>query len=285
MEELDLTQIFKYFFRKIPIILIMTTIFLLAGYLYTDYIQIPMYHGKTTIILVPKNNNDSTSDTENELKINEKLISTYSEIIKSRRVLDQVIEKLNLKTTSKKLGDQIEISSVETTAIIEIAVSNKNNKQAAKIANEVAEVFKKEITEIYNLENISIIDKAIVENKPYNVSATKQIIIFTFGGIALSCGIIFIMYYFDNSIKTKNEIEEKLNLAVLGEIPLATKLDKKSKKTQKKEKKSSKEKKQETIKKEEQQKKVPKTKEKTTSKEKNVDRQMKIKKTNNAKHV
>ena len=238
MEEIDLVQLFRYYLKKSPIIILTTILAILIGYLYVEYIQIPMYHGSTTIILVQNNDNEDSFDvTQNELTVNEKLVSTYSEIIRSRRVLEQVIENLKLKTSTADLADRIEVSSVSETYIIKVTVSDKSNKKAVEIANEVAEVFKKEISDIYNLENVSTVDKAIVEKKPYNVNKAKYLVIFALAGIVLSSGVIFVIYYFDNTIKNKKEIEEKLQLAVLGEIPVAKKLDKKSKRRKNKKKK------------------------------------------------
>ena len=38
-------------------------------------------------------------------------------------------------------------------------------------------------------------------------------------GLVISCGVIFIRFYFDTSIKTSEEIENKLGLTVLGIVP------------------------------------------------------------------
>lgn len=227
MEELNLKDLLNYYLKKIPIIVAITLLFLILGYVYIEKIQIPMYHGTTTIILVEKQDEDVSSDvTSNELLINEKLVATYSQIVKSRRVLDQVIDDLKLKDTVNELAERIEVTSVSETSIIKITVSDRSNKRAVRIVNEIADVFKNEVTEIYNLENVSVVDEAIVEDSPYNVNVIKQMVIFALVGIVLSCGIIFVMFYFDNTIKSKNEIEDKLKLAVLGEIPTAKKLTK-----------------------------------------------------------
>lgn len=227
MEELNLKDLLNYYLKKIPIIVAITLLFLILGYVYIEKIQTPMYHGTTTIILVEKQDEEVSSDvTSNELLMNEKLVATYSQIVKSRRVLDQVIDELNLKDTVNELAERIEVTSVSETSIIKITVSDRSNKRAVRIVNEIADVFKNEVTEIYNLENVSVIDEAIVEDSPYNVNVIKQMLIFALVGIVLSCGIIFIMFYFDNTIKSKNEIEDKLKLAVLGEIPTAKKLTK-----------------------------------------------------------
>lgn len=235
MEELNIIELLKFYIIKLPIIILVTLLAILIGYFYIEYAQIPMYHGTTTIILVEKNeNNTNSSVTQTEITINEKLVSTYSEIIKSRRVLEQVINELELDITASSLSSNIQVNSISSTPIIEITVSNGDNEQAAIIANKTAEIFKKEITKIYNLENVSIIDEAIKEQTPYNINKSKQLVTYALIGIVLSSGIIFIMYYFNTAIKNKKEIEDKLNLPVLGEIPTASKLIKKDKKKKEK---------------------------------------------------
>jgi len=224
MEELDLKELFSFYLRKSPIIIFITILFAILGFCYNEYIQVPMYHGTTTIILVQSNQQTNSNITQNEITINEKLISTYSEIIKSRSVLERVIEKLNLTTTTKELEKQISVNKVNDTSIIDITVSDKNNEKAALIANRLAKEFQKEITKIYNLENVSVIDEAIIEEEPHNVNKTKQMIIFIALGIIISSIIIFIIFYFDNTVKSKKDIDTYLKIPVLGEIPSSKKL-------------------------------------------------------------
>ena len=98
MEEINLKELLNYYLKKLPIIIITTLLVLLLGFIYINKIQTPLYHGTTTIILVQKSDdNQSANTTQNELNVNEKLVTTYSQIIKSRRVLEQVITTLNLK--------------------------------------------------------------------------------------------------------------------------------------------------------------------------------------------
>ena len=230
MEEINLTELFRYFLKKSPIIIGVTIIGVLIGFIYTKKIQVPMYHGTTTIILVQKEeDNRSSNNVQSDLSMNQRLVSTYSQIIKSRRVLDQVINNLKLKTKAGALASNIEVSAVTDTSIIKITVNNKNNKESVRIANEVAEVFKKEVTNIYNLENVSIVDSAIVESNPYNVNLKKQVAISGLMGMVLSCAVIFIIYYFDNTIKTKDDIEAILDIPVLAEVPTVKKLNKRRK--------------------------------------------------------
>ena len=121
--------------------------------------------------------------------------------------------------TTKELSNSITTSSVEETEIIQITVENAKAKDAQKITDEVAKVFSKEIKDIYNLENVTIIDKAELAKSPYNVNYVKDNIVYLVIGIVLSFGVVFVMYYFDTSIKSSDIVEEKLGLTVIGIVP------------------------------------------------------------------
>lgn len=216
MEEINLKEVYSYFKAKILWILLAIVIIVIIGNVYTIITRVPMYQSNTTIVLVGESKKEySQSDS----LLNQNLIGTYSEIITSRKVLQQVIDNLKLKTTVDELSSNITTSSVEDTEIIRITVNNERKKQAAEIADEVAEVFSDEIQDIYNLENVAIIDKAEAANSPYNINYVKDNIIYLAIGIVLSFGVVFVMYYFDTTIKSSEVVEEKLGLTVIGIVP------------------------------------------------------------------
>ena len=222
MEEINLKDLFSFFVKKIPIILFITTIIFALGMSYSVFLKTPLYKGNTTLILVKKQTGyeqGTAAQTQNDIILNQKLVTTYSEIIKSRRVLNQVVNKLNLGYSSGELSKNITVSSVSDTEIIKISVSDENNKKASQIANTIADVFKEEVMEIYSLENVSIIDKAEVQDNPYNVQILKDVAIFLMVGLVVSVGIMFVVYYFDTSVKSTEEIESKLGIPVIGNVP------------------------------------------------------------------
>ncbi len=216
MEEINLKEVYSYFKTKILWILLAIIVIVVIGNIYTILTRTPMYQSNTTIVLVGESKKEY-SQTDSIL--NQNLISTYSEIIKSRKVLSQVIDNLDLKMSTEELSQNITTSSVEDTELIKITVSNKNAKTARKITDEVAEVFSDEIKDIYNLENVAIIDKAELAKSPYNVNYIKDNVIYIMIGIILSFGVVFIIYYFDTTIKSSEIVEEKLGLTVIGVVP------------------------------------------------------------------
>lgn len=216
MEEINLKEVYSYFKSKILWILIAIVAIIIIGNVYTIITREPMYRSNTTIVLVGESK-DGYSQSDSQL--NQNLIGTYSEIIKSRKVLSQVIENLKLKMSVEELSNNITTTSVEDTEIIQITVANAKAKDAKKITDEVAKVFSEEIQDIYNLENVAIIDKAELSKNPYNINYVKDNIIYLMVGFVLSFGIVFIMYYFDTSIKSSEVVEEKLGLTVIGVVP------------------------------------------------------------------
>ena len=87
-----------------------------------------------------------------------------------------------------------------------------------EVANEIAKVFSKEIPELYNISNVNILDTAEVASSAYNVNIAKQSAIFLLVGLVLGLGVVFVMYYFDRSVKNASQIENKLKLPVLATV-------------------------------------------------------------------
>lgn len=216
MEEFNVLEFLKYYFSKIIFILIFTFVGLVGGIFYTTLIQVPVYRSQTSLVLTK---NDSSTITQNDINLNKNLVSTYREIVKSRRILNMVIDNLDLDLTYEELKEQVQVSSVNDTELIVISVYNKDNTLAKQIADEIAKTFKTEIVEIYNIENVSIIDKALVSDAPSNVHKLKQYIIGAGSGFLLCSLIIVIRFYMDDTVKTEEDIENKLELPVLGMVP------------------------------------------------------------------
>ena len=215
MEEINLIEVFEYFKNKLVWIIASILVVLVLGNIFTFATRVPMYRSNTTILLVGANEQLN----QNDVSLNNNLVATYSEIIKSRRVLSQVINNLDLDYTVAELSSNISVGTKTGTQIITVAVSDSDSKRAKDIANEVSKVFAADVKELYKLDNVTIIDSAIKAAAPYNLTYAKDNVIYFAIGLVLSCGVIFVMFYFDTTIKSADSIEEKLGLTVLGVVP------------------------------------------------------------------
>ena len=214
MEEIDLKELFNFFKNKIGLFIIISMGTLVLGALYGLINQNPLYSSYTTVILAGTNE----TLTQNDITLNKDLVNTYAEIVKSRKVLNQVIEELNLDIKYETLSSKISVSSVNNTEIIKISVVDANSINAKNIANVTAKIFTKEVINYYNINNVEILDDAIAAENPYNINNTKQVIIYLMLGVMLGAGVIFVIFYFDRTIKSTEQIEEKIKLPILGSV-------------------------------------------------------------------
>ena len=153
MEEIDLKEFVMLFWnRKVSIILI-TIIFMLIGIIYSVGFVTPKYTSSTTLLLATSESANSKTNTitTSDITLNSKLVSTYSELVKSKNVTRQVISNLGINETEDELRDNITVSSVKDTELIKISVTDKNATNAYNVANEIAKVFTQKVSEIYNI--------------------------------------------------------------------------------------------------------------------------------------
>lgn len=214
MEEIDLKELFEFIKNKLGLLIIITVGICLLGCVYGLFLQKPMYKSYTTIIL----SGSDSQITQSELSLSKSLVDTYAEIVKSRRVLEQVIEELSLDTTYEKLSSKISVTSVNNTEIIKIIVTDTDPTEAKNIANVTANYFTKEVVDLYKVNNVNVLDEANTTNIPYNINVAKQIIIYLFIGFIIGAGVLFIIFYFDRTIKSAEQVEQKIKLPILGSV-------------------------------------------------------------------
>ncbi len=218
MEEIDLKELFEFIKKKIGLLITITVVICLLGCIYGLFIQKPMYKSYTTIILGGNETTASQTITQSDITLNKNLVDTYAEIVKSRRVLEQVIAELDLEETYEELSNKISVSAVNNTEIIKITVADRNPIEAKNVANVTANFFSKEVVKLYNMNNVNVLDEANEANEPYNINIPKQVIIYFFIGIIIALSILFIIFYFDRTIKSVEQVEQKIKLPILGGV-------------------------------------------------------------------
>jgi len=213
MEELNINDFFKYFLKRIWAIILITLICVTFGLFYSLNIKTPLYKSTTSVILA----SDQTI-TQSDLTLYQKLINTYTQIVTSKSVLNETIGELNLVYSYDELKAKVNVTAVTDTEIITISVVDANQILAKNISESIANNFKEEVVDIYNLTNVSILDNAEVATTPYNHDLLKEIIIYIASGLIISTLILFLRYYFDRNLKSKEEVESRINLPIMGSI-------------------------------------------------------------------
>ena len=221
MEELDLKQLFNMFWNRKIQMAIIVVIFAVIGYVYTIGFTRPMYSASTTLVLASqqKSEDENGTITSTDVTLNAKLVSTYSELIKSKNVLRQVMSNLDIDINENALRKNITVSSVKDTQLIEITVLNESPIVAANIANEIAKVFSEKIKDIYNIDNVQVVDVAEASSSPSNINHRRDVLIFAIIGVVVSVIYVLVINMFDTTVNSRDDIEREFKLPVLASIP------------------------------------------------------------------
>lgn len=223
--QLDMGQLFRYFMKKVWIILLAAVVLAAAAYSYTKLMVTPVYTSTTKVYVLNKESTNGLSI--NDMTAAQQLTSDFEDLVKSRRVLDSVIDSLNLSATYESLASKVSVSVKEETRMLSISVTDTNPKRAQKIANKVREVMSENVVSIMNIDSVNLVDSANLPKAPSSPNVKKNTLIGFLGGALLSSLVFFLIYVFNDTIKTDEDVERYLGLTVLGAIP---KCEKKAKK-------------------------------------------------------
>lgn len=93
-----------------------------------------------------------------------------------------------------------------------------NPEQAVLIANTIADVFKVEIPLLMNVDNINILSAAKLSERPIPVKPRKLINIAIGAAIGLMLGVALalLLEKLDTTIKSEKDVEELLNMPIMG---------------------------------------------------------------------
>lgn len=213
---IDLSKLLEILKKNARLIIILPILCLLISTIITLFFLDSRYQASTQVLV-----NQKESDSQmmaQEVQSNIQLVNTYSEIVKSPRILDKVSKELNRKYTSTELSEMLTVSNQAESQLLNIDVESKSEENAETIANKIAEVFSDEVPDIMNVDNVSILSTA--DNTTVQV-APKTMINLIMGviiGLVIALIIIFIKELFDKRIKSEEDVENELDIPVLGSI-------------------------------------------------------------------
>ena len=222
-EEIELRQYWEVLQKRWVIVVILPLIAALTSGIISFFVIKPVYQASTTLIVGKKASESGQAAVQmldnSVLQANLQLAKTYAAIAQSRTVEQNVIKDLDLSLTVEGLNSLISINPVKTTEILEIQVTNTNPELATLIANSMAQEFSKAVIEIKKVDSVSIVDTAVTPDKPVKPNKTLNVLIAFVVGLMASVGLVFLLEYIDNTVKTSSDVEKLLGIPVLGVIP------------------------------------------------------------------
>lgn len=216
-ETITLQEIIKILRKRLLLIISLTLVAVGVAAVISFYILTPVYEAQTQILVNQNSNSQevySWQSTETDLQ----LINTYNVIIKSPAILNKVIEELELDLTPEQLTEKVTVTNESDSKVVNIIVEDKQPKQSVEIANTIADVFKEEIPKLMSVDNINILSKAKLSENPNPVKPNEKLnmVIAAVIGVMAGVGLAFLLEVLDTTIKSEKDIEEIIQLPIMG---------------------------------------------------------------------
>ena len=221
MEEISIQELFFIIKKRLLLIVILSILAVSTAGLISYFVLKPEYQTFTTLMIgKPKDYQGESGIEYNDLILNQRLVSTYGEIVKMRVVADKVIENLGLDISYNEFGSKVSVNLVKDTEIIKLQVTDNNPELATDIANETAEVFMKSVKDIMLIENVQVIDKAQIPISPIKPRPMLNMAIAGVLGLMGGVFLAFLLEFLNNTVKSSEDVERHLGLSVIGTIPM-----------------------------------------------------------------
>lgn len=215
---MDIHELLQVIKKRCILLISITTLSVVVSAIITFYLITPEYKSTCSLVVTKHMEKDGEKLQYNDIMMYQKLVKTYAEIAKSRRVAENTISAMNLNIKPQDLQQMLSATIAADTEVMYISIQNKDKELAANIANKLSEEFIKRADELMPGGNIQIIDYAKVPKAPVKPNKVLNIAIAFVLGIMFSLGIIFLLEYMDTTIKTSSDIENYIDVPVVGMI-------------------------------------------------------------------
>lgn len=217
-DTIDLLEVLQVVRQHILVIILVTFIAAVAGFGVSRFVMVPQY--QASALMIVNTRQDTTSNvTSDQINSATKLVSTYSIIIKSDTVLQQVINNLGLTLTYGELKDRVTVSAVDDTQVMQITVQSDNPEWARQVCEQITTISPNVILESVEAGSVKLISQASVTPDPVSPNVMKNTAIAALLGLVVSVGIVVLRELLDNKIKTEEDVRKYLDLPVVGVIP------------------------------------------------------------------
>lgn len=219
IEDLDLFDLVYILKKYIALIVLVTLVFGMAGLFYSKRCVVPQYQAEAQILVnIPFAKTDYINMYD-AIQLNQSEINTYMVVLKSNDVLNSVIRDLGLKKSKSELSNEISITSVNATEVLDIKVIDESPAAAKAVAEELLKYAPSQTTRVVKTGSVEIIAEPEISNAPV-VSYKKFIVpIAILVGFVLSFIGAITAEMFDSRFKNADEVQKYLRMDVLCVIP------------------------------------------------------------------
>ncbi|MDO9100492.1 MAG: Wzz/FepE/Etk N-terminal domain-containing protein [Caldisericota bacterium] len=221
-DALSLADVFGILRRRFRILLLVIFVVVSLAALLSYVVLPPVYQADTSLIVNerPSTVQGTGGVDYGQIETNRSLAVTYARIIASRAILQDTIDTLGLPETTKQLAKMTTVQVQGQTEIIAVRVTDKSATRAAIIANAIAKSFIAQLPTLVNrVENVSVIDRAVPVTEQVSPRPLLNIAVAFVAALILGVLLAFLVDYFDDVVKTPDDIKKLFGLRVLAVVP------------------------------------------------------------------
>ena len=214
--EIDLLELLREYLRHIIAILLCVIVCGGAVGLFSKFVMIPQYSSTAMMYILSK---ETTLTSLADLQIGSQLTNDYQIVVKSRPVLQTVIDQLNLDISYEEFESRIVIDNPQNTRILTITTEDADAQLAKDIVDSVARVASDYIAETMEMVPPKLIEEGTVAVRKSSPSVGKNTAMGALLGAVLMCGIITVRFLLNDTVASTEDVEQYLGISVLASIP------------------------------------------------------------------
>jgi len=222
--EIDVFHLFKILWKRKILIALVAIVAGALAFAYSAFIVKPEFTSTTRIYVVNRNQGDKPGLTNQDLQAGSYLVKDYREIILSQDVLEKVTSNLKLDLSPKDLASKVKVTVPVDTRIVSISVNDRVPEEASRIANSLREVAAEKIISITRVSDVTTLEEARPATAPSSPNIRKNTIIGLLGGTVFTVIVVLIVELVDTRVKRPEDIEDVMQIALLGVVPNLNKL-------------------------------------------------------------
>ena len=218
-ETISLQELFSILRKSFWRILALTIVAALISFAVSNFLIKPTYQADTQILVTPQKQANEVIDAS-QVQSSVTLVNTYRVIIKSPAILEQVQKEVaNAPTSIKSLNDMVTVESEQNSQVINVSVQSTDAALASNLANSIAEIFSTDVQELMSVDNVKVLSTSSIPTSPISPNILLNTAIAAVVGFLLGVGLAFLREVLDRRIRTEDQVQQILDLPVLGSIP------------------------------------------------------------------
>ncbi len=215
--QFTFVELIRQIYKKKWIVLIVTVFFGMLSFYFSQFVLTEFYSSEVTIF-IGKESGVLAEFNILDLQVGEQLIVDYQELIKTKTLRREVVEKANLAMDIESLLERVTVHTVDDSRFMQISVIDQRPQRAALIANTVAEVLIIKAEHVIGAKNIQIVDKAEADYKNSSPNVLRFTLVSTVIGFLFGNLIATVFVLLDVKVNNQEDIEYYLNITFLGQL-------------------------------------------------------------------